>query len=1016
MLSLGVGFDGRGTYSAESRKMSIIQRTCARKISFAGHQVPDNMNAFGIYDYSVKSETFSSIDAYIQRLNSKAATSSSRSNFAMERSKFETATSVQLGPIGGLSAGHGSGNSFSSDSEQGQSSLNSRQRQRTATRQKNHFLAVLTAEMELYEIALDAITPDNLADFFLNDFLKLPSSYYSIGADYMFQSFILRYGTHVVKSGKFGGQLKIMKKSTSDSSMSSDEFAVQAEREFKSMTSTLQSSYSQSEGGFSSFLGGFKSSRASQRERASGSLVESKQEAGLSGGTQSNSRSEFMQTDLEVTGGNPKIAAAIMDFYKPSFRTDFITWLTSISDYAKPYEFTLSKISKVLDVNIDSLFSDQDLKQGCFSDDAIFDKSKNMYYFNQTRRDNGIVIGVERHYCKFGKSKEKFVEDFQSKRLSLERAENVYMTEGPFSRSSFEIEGGNPGCESDVLDYQGKEDNKLWPSWESMKKDIFKVVFKLPFDLPNLKSDTELLVRLHEDSWFYKLPGGTFDLPFTCPTLTDYDTDKVFCAAGLQLKYHENNGFFSISANGNNHSDLMSVGTGRYVGRLLEDELEYPGQEHHTIGSLHNVPCNLKWSNGLRLDPQNDKTCIHFTAASSGNIYVVFAGSPREHHTWFYLKLAQGKIQFYQGMILKMDSTKDGIGTLGDENLYESFFVCINQGNGNLKIMYGKAAASKEIGEVRASYVFPETQQNRLSFYTFGSGESRIQVHDVRVINSYPAEIKCSPGYVKVDGDCVLHCHEECDGCHKPLDDKACVKCKKYQINLPEGIFQCTSKCPAAMEPFEIEKRCKYCDAGTMRAEEGNQECTKCPKGTFQVHKGRESCDKCRQGYFSAGLGKIICTKCPVGTFTDNEGSEVCSDCPSGTFQDEESMTSCKPCGVGTYSNGTKNRECRGCEPGTYNNQEGQGKCKACEEGKFQKESGQSHCKLCHEGEYSAKTRAIVCSKCRKNTYNNKTGGKSENSCIPCKGGLTSPAGSVSCNNPCGPGTYLRKGEKSLRV
>ena len=51
---IGVGFDGRGYYSSESRKKSIIQRVCAGKASFMGRDVPDNMNAFGLYGKFIK--------------------------------------------------------------------------------------------------------------------------------------------------------------------------------------------------------------------------------------------------------------------------------------------------------------------------------------------------------------------------------------------------------------------------------------------------------------------------------------------------------------------------------------------------------------------------------------------------------------------------------------------------------------------------------------------------------------------------------------------------------------------------------------------------------------------------------------------------------------------------------------------------------------------------------------------------------------------------------------------------
>ena len=46
---IGVGFDGRGHYSSESRKKSVIQRVCDSHASFAGKDVPDIMNAFGVY-------------------------------------------------------------------------------------------------------------------------------------------------------------------------------------------------------------------------------------------------------------------------------------------------------------------------------------------------------------------------------------------------------------------------------------------------------------------------------------------------------------------------------------------------------------------------------------------------------------------------------------------------------------------------------------------------------------------------------------------------------------------------------------------------------------------------------------------------------------------------------------------------------------------------------------------------------------------------------------------------------
>ena len=78
-----------------------------------------------------------------------------------------------------------------------------------------------------------------------NACFQLPNSYYHIGADIKLQDFILRYGTHYVKSAKFGGKLSVFKKTVKNTQMSSSEFAKASEREFSSMMSTLRNSYVQ---------------------------------------------------------------------------------------------------------------------------------------------------------------------------------------------------------------------------------------------------------------------------------------------------------------------------------------------------------------------------------------------------------------------------------------------------------------------------------------------------------------------------------------------------------------------------------------------------------------------------------------------------------------------------------------------------------------------------------------------------------------------------------------------------
>ena len=90
-------------------------------------------------------------------------------------------------------------------------------------------------------------------------------------------------------------------------------------------------------------------------------------------------------------------------------------------------------------------------------------------------------------------------------------------------------------------------------------------------------------------------------------------------------------------------------------------------------------------------------------------------------------------------MKLKHKSVTRSSGTLGDESLFETLFVCVYQGDQkNLKLLYGKAPAQKEIGEVHASFEFPQSQRETVTFYTFASGEDRVTLGDVRVVKGRP--------------------------------------------------------------------------------------------------------------------------------------------------------------------------------------------------------------------------------------------------------------------------------------
>jgi hypothetical protein len=104
---------------------------------------------------------------------------------------------------------------------------------------------------------------------------------------YLSEDFILRWGTHYIKSARFGGQLELRKLQQASMTASKEEFAVECEVEFKSLF----------------WSAGVK--------------------VGVQSGSSSRSQQSYMSTSVVVQGGSQRIAAIISDMYSPTFKTEF---------------------------------------------------------------------------------------------------------------------------------------------------------------------------------------------------------------------------------------------------------------------------------------------------------------------------------------------------------------------------------------------------------------------------------------------------------------------------------------------------------------------------------------------------------------------------------------------------------------------------------------------------------------------------------------------------------------------
>ncbi|KAJ7378599.1 hypothetical protein OS493_021899 [Desmophyllum pertusum] len=90
-----------------------------------------------------------------------------------------------------------------------------------------------------YEIYLDEVKPGDLSVNFLREFMALPLYYFAPDAPMKFQNFILRWGTHYIKSGKFGGRLQISKTMQANQVSNKQAFSQVMEYEFQKLICKL---------------------------------------------------------------------------------------------------------------------------------------------------------------------------------------------------------------------------------------------------------------------------------------------------------------------------------------------------------------------------------------------------------------------------------------------------------------------------------------------------------------------------------------------------------------------------------------------------------------------------------------------------------------------------------------------------------------------------------------------------------------------------------------------------------
>ncbi|XP_062505376.1 uncharacterized protein LOC134182065 isoform X2 [Corticium candelabrum] len=701
---IGVGFDGRSEYNAKSRKLSLIQRDCSAGKSYDGKQVPNSMMVQGIYDTEANTFVFGSREEYRRYLEEGAAVGESIVFFA-----------------DALKNAYGEASSET----------------------KEMYLAIMDINIIRYEIFLDRVIPDNLNPSFLHDFMSLPTSFDGPGHASQFIDFILRWGTHYVKSSPVGGQLELRKATGVSVTQDIDAFAREARKDFQGI---------------------FRSSHARD-------YLETSQENKV--------KQEAQGLSMNAQGGEQHIGALLSDMYGPGFKTALVSWLESLVTYPKPFDFTLGRISDLVNFKESELFPSEDTylveRWGCEAKKAAGELetdeiSGEQYYTYQEEviKPDGTVESVtKRKYCKY-LSREELTKVIAQRRRALDKAISIYLEEGPISTADTFVPGTGVGCTTPYRSQSLPEDV---PTWDELTGPDGYEEFHISFDMQATlygsggriipaKSGHDVVYK--DKKWYKKSQDGLVHLynGFDNGNSGNLASQRV-SILGLVLDYNDEDGTLYLTEDAYEASDIWHSSE---ASNLVNMSLAFFNPE--TIADIITpespIPCNVHWSN---IDRMAIDYCLKFSASSTSTIFVVLAAVPRLIDTWYYVRMARDEASIHKANKKIVSTLTKNAASIATKDLYRNYLVCAREDEyGEFQLYHGLQSDDLVGGTVLLPfYDIAGAAHYPLRFFAFGCGNDDVRITDVSVVPYNELNIECGTGVVGQKEKCLQErCGEEC--------------------------------------------------------------------------------------------------------------------------------------------------------------------------------------------------------------------------------------------------------------
>ena len=204
------------------------------------------------------------------------------------------------------------------------------------------------------------------------------------------------------------------------------------------------------------------------------------------------------------------------------------------------------------------------------------------------------------------------------------------------------------------------------PQWKALttNKGPFKVILDMKEDLKDPLHGSVVIpknmvrrIRFVDNHWFTDDERGIIHL------YNGFDNggsgnpkNKKLSVLGLVLSFEEKTGRLVLAdsdyeASKKYFPTLNSMIKGSIIGQVEVDSGKAVKRQNSPAPSVPAAPkittCNVMFSNALRFDPREGK-CLHFTAITTGTMYVIFAVSPRKKDSWYTVRIANDRVDIFK--------------------------------------------------------------------------------------------------------------------------------------------------------------------------------------------------------------------------------------------------------------------------------------------------------------------------------------------------------------------------------